>query len=96
MSDKIVQYVLDEELIEKIREIHAILSQKDNRKASLSEEYLKPVEMRDTLGISPRSEWNWIRDKKLHPIRIGNKRLYKRAEIEKLFSENQDDSGDSV
>ena len=97
MKEKIVQYVLDEDLANKIVEIHSILSEMEHGKSSLSEEYLKPAEMREVLGISARTEWNWIKEgNKLHVKRIGNKRFYKRTDIEKLLSSEQDDSGDSV
>jgi hypothetical protein len=92
MYEKIIQYVVDEDLAKKIREIHLIISEGGHGKVSLSEEYLKPAEMREILGISERTEWNWIEKKILLPVRIKNKRYYRRSDIEKLLSVDQDDS----
>ena len=92
MNEKVIQYVIDEELVNKISEIHAILHQSGLGKASLSDKYLKADEMRNEFGISPRTEWNWLKRKLLHPIKIAGKRYYRKSELEDMLSGNQEEN----
>lgn len=43
-------------------------------------------EVGEKYGISPTSLWRWEKQGILHPKRVGNRRRYERAEIEKAIA----------
>ena len=51
------------------------------------EEYLTPKEFADTLHISLVSLWSWDKKGLTKPLRIGNKKLYRMSDLEKILKE---------
>lgn len=50
------------------------------------EEYLTPQEYADTLKISLVTLWTWDNKGITRPLRIGNKKRYRRSDLEKIMS----------
>jgi len=56
-------------------------SQKEN------EEYLTPAEFAEVLKISLVTLWSYDRKNLTRPLRIGNKKLYRRSDLEKIVQQ---------
>ncbi len=54
-------------------------------KKSDPEEYLTPDQMATTLKISLVTLWSWDKKGITIPLRIGNKKLYRRSDLEKIL-----------
>jgi hypothetical protein len=54
-------------------------------KRSDPEEYLTPEEMSKTLKVSLVTLWSWDKKGITIPLRIGNKKLYRRSDLEKIL-----------
>ena len=50
-----------------------------------SEEYLTPAEYAEVLKISLVTLWSWDKKHITRPLRIGNKKLYRRSDLEKIL-----------
>jgi hypothetical protein len=50
------------------------------------EEYLTPAEYAKTLKISLVTLWSWDKKGITRPLRLGNKKLYRRSDLEKILS----------
>jgi len=50
------------------------------------EEYLTPAEIAGVLKISLVTLWSWDKKNITRPLRIGNKKLYRRSDVEKIMS----------
>ena len=50
-----------------------------------NEEYLTPAEFSKVLKISLVTLWSWDRKNITRPLRIGNKKLYRRSDLEKIL-----------
>lgn len=53
---------------------------------SETEEYLTPAQMSQILHVSLTTLWSWDRKKIIEPVYIGNKKLYKRSDLEKCLT----------
>ena|SRR5450759_2787389 len=51
-----------------------------------NEEYLTPAEFAEVLKISLVTLWSWDRKNITRPLHIGNKKLYRRSDLEKIMS----------
>lgn len=51
-----------------------------------TEEYLTPAKYAEILNISLVTLWNWDKKGITRPLRIGNKKLYRRSDLEKILS----------
>jgi hypothetical protein len=49
------------------------------------EEYLTPNQMAETLQVSLVTLWSWDKKQITKPLRIGNKKLYRRSDLEKIL-----------
>lgn len=49
------------------------------------EEYLTPAEYAKALKISLVTLWSWDKKHLTRPLRIGNKKLYRRSDLEKIL-----------
>ncbi|OFX39152.1 MAG: hypothetical protein A2X03_12510 [Bacteroidetes bacterium GWA2_40_15] len=49
------------------------------------EVYLTPAEFAEVLKISLVTLWSWDRKNITRPLRIGNKKLYRRSDLEKIM-----------
>ena len=49
------------------------------------EEYLTPAEYAEALKISLVTLWSWDKKHITRPLRIGNKKLYRRSDLEKIL-----------
>ena len=49
------------------------------------EEYLTPAEYAEVLKISLVTLWSWDKKGITIPLRIGNKKLYRRSDLEKIL-----------
>ena len=50
-----------------------------------NEEYLSPAEFSSALHVSLVTLWSWDRKGITRPLRIGNKKLYRRSDLEKIL-----------
>lgn len=50
-----------------------------------NEEYLTPAEFAEVLKISLVTLWSWDRKNITRPLHIGNKKLYRRSDLEKIL-----------
>jgi len=50
-----------------------------------NEEYLTPAELAGVLKISLVTLWSWDRKEITRPLRIGNKKLYRRSDLEEIL-----------
>lgn len=50
-----------------------------------NEEYLTPAELTGVLKISLVTLWSWDKKNITRPLRIGNKKLYRRSDLEKIL-----------
>jgi hypothetical protein len=57
----------------------------DKPKQQEQEEYLTPDEMAKLLKISLVTLWSYDKKGITHPYRLGNKKLYKRSDLEKIL-----------
>jgi hypothetical protein len=53
-----------------------------------NEEYLTPAEFAQVLKISLVTLWSWDRKNITKPLRIGNKKLYRRSDLEKILCDD--------
>ena len=53
------------------------------------EEYLTPQEMADALKVSLTTIWNWDRKGLTRPLRIGNKKRYRKSDLAKILCEEE-------
>jgi hypothetical protein len=51
-----------------------------------AEEYLTPEQFSKTLQISLVTLWSWDKKGITMPLRIGNKKLYRRSDLEKILN----------
>lgn len=58
----------------------------DEREAQKQAEntYLSPGEVCKLFRISKSTLWRWKRDKYLSPVKVGNKKLYLKSDVEKV------------
>lgn len=56
------------------------------KNAPLEEEYLTPAEYAKILKISLVSLWSWDKKGITKPLYIGNKKLYRRSDLEKILN----------
>lgn len=49
------------------------------------EEYMTPEKFAETLHISLVTLWSWDKKHITRPLRIGNKKLYRRSDLEKIL-----------
>jgi hypothetical protein len=49
------------------------------------EEYMTSVQLAEILQVSLVTLWSWDRKGITRPLRIGNKKLYRRSDIEKIL-----------
>lgn len=50
------------------------------------EEYLTPAQIADILHVSLVTLWSWDKKGITQPVRIGNKKLYRRSDLEKILT----------
>jgi len=50
-----------------------------------TEVYLTPTEMSEILKVSLVTLWSWDKKNITRPLRIGNKKLYRRSDLEKIL-----------
>lgn len=62
------------------------LERADRQVVNKYEEYLTPEEMAKTLHISLVTLWSWDKKGITIPLRIGNKKLYRRSDLEKILN----------
>jgi hypothetical protein len=51
------------------------------------EEYMTPQQFADALQVSLVTLWSWDNKHITKPLRIGNKKRYRRSDLEKILSE---------
>jgi len=51
------------------------------------EEYMTPQQLSEVLQVSLVTLWHWDKKGITIPLRIGNKKLYRRSDIEKILKE---------
>lgn len=56
-----------------------------SKKIPAMEEYLTPAELAEILHVSLVTIWSWDKKGITVPYRIGNKKLYKRSDLEKIL-----------
>ena len=49
------------------------------------EEYLTPAQFAEALQVSLVTLWSWDKKGITRPLRIGNKKLYRRSDLEKIL-----------
>jgi len=52
------------------------------------EEYMTPQQFAEALHISLVTLWSWDKKRITRPLRIGNKKLYRRSDLEKILQSN--------
>lgn len=52
-----------------------------------SEEYLTPQQFADALQVSLVTLWSWDHKGLTRPLRIGNKKRYRRSDLEKILQQ---------
>ena len=62
----------------------AVEAEKAKQK-SAPEEYLTPQEFADALKVSLVTLWSWDNKGITRPLRIGNKKRYRRSDLEKIM-----------
>lgn len=50
------------------------------------EEYLTPAQFAEILHVSLVTLWSWDKKGITQPVRIGNKKLYRRSDLEKILT----------
>jgi hypothetical protein len=89
MEEIKILYELDKDLDQKLREIHSMLCKIVERKQSpLSETWIPSKKLREELGISARTEQNWIKAGILKKHKIQGKLFYRLEEITEAILKN--------
>lgn len=53
------------------------------------ETYYTTKNLIDNIKISRQTLWKWKKNKKLVPVKIGNKNLYRESDVKRLLGETQ-------
>ena len=89
MEEIKIKYELDKDVDQKLCEMHSILSKfAENRQSPLSEIWIPSKKLRQDLGISARTEQNWIKAGILRNHKIQGKNFYKLDEINEAILKN--------
>lgn len=78
--------ILGSDLLEYTDEMMRRAVESEKNHEILTEEYLTPEEMAKTLRISLVTLWSWDKKGITIPLRIGNKKLYRRSDLEKILT----------
>jgi frataxin-like iron-binding protein CyaY len=93
MEEIKIKYELDKDVDQKLREMHSMLSKiVETRQSPLSEIWIPSKKLRQELGISARTEQNWIKAGILVKHKIQGKLFYKLEEITKAILKNSENN----
>jgi hypothetical protein len=82
MEEIKIKYELDKDVDQKLCEMHSMLSKiVETKKSPLSEIWIPSKKLREELGISARTEQNWLKAEILVKHKIQGKLFYKLDEI---------------
>jgi hypothetical protein len=91
MEEIKIKYELDKDVDQKLREMHTMLCKIVEAKNSpLSEVWIPSKKLRQELGISARTEQNWLKAGILVKHKIQGKLFYKVEEITDAILKNSD------
>jgi hypothetical protein len=65
--------------------IHKKATDEDKKNTVRDEIYLTPAQFAETLQVSLVTLWSWDKKHITRPLRIGNKKLYRRSDLERIL-----------
>lgn len=96
MEEISIKYELDKDVDQKLCEMHSMLCKIVEAKQSpLAEVWIPSKKLRLELGISARTEQNWLKARILKKYKIQGKLFYKLDEINAAILKNSDSDDDS-
>jgi hypothetical protein len=91
MEEIKIKYELDKDVDQKLCEIHSMLSKiVETKQSPLAEIWVPSKKLREELGISSRTEQNWIKAGILKKHKIQGKLFYKLEEINEAILKNSE------
>jgi hypothetical protein len=66
--------------------IHKQATDEGKKNTIPDEVYLTPAQFAETVQVSLVTLWSWDKKGITKPLRIGNKKLYRRSDLEKILS----------